>query len=141
MLFAIQRPPRKPEAILPAITSMLTHWKYLKYVLRHKWFVLVAGRRFRAPLWRLIIHDWSKFLPSEWGSYANYFYNKSAKDIEALEAISRFGLGESAPWGFYIKDRFSNAWLLHQRRNKHYWQYWYLINDTDGEYALPMPES
>jgi hypothetical protein len=54
--------------------SVNKHWQYLKYVVRHKWFVLVAGLHVGAPLWRLLIHDWSKFLPCEWRPYAAFFY-------------------------------------------------------------------
>ena len=40
---------------------MLPHLRYLSYVLRHKWYVLWAGLWLGVPLWRLLIHDWSKF--------------------------------------------------------------------------------
>jgi len=55
---------------------MSAHFRYLSYVLRHKWFVFVAGRRTGAPLWRLIIHDWTKFLPCEWFPYVENFYGE-----------------------------------------------------------------
>lgn len=113
---------------------------YLKYILRHKWFVFHAGLKTRTPLWQLIVHDWSKFLPSEFFPYANYFYNKEKVAAEGLDAIGLFGLAEAAPWGFYTKDRFSLAWLLHQRRNPHHWQFWYLMQDNDPSFPLPMPE-
>ena len=51
-------------------------FKYLSYIIRHKYYVLVAGLKVRAPLFRLIIHDWSKFLPYEFAPYMNYFYGK-----------------------------------------------------------------
>jgi hypothetical protein len=41
----------------------MKHVRYLSYVVRHKWFVLLAGIKTGAPLWRLLIHDWSKFAP------------------------------------------------------------------------------
>ena len=47
------------------------HLRYLGYVVRHKWFVFRAGLRTGAPLWRLVIHDWSKFTPAEWGPSDN----------------------------------------------------------------------
>ncbi len=53
---------------------MNKHWQYLKYVVRHKWFVLGAGRKLGVPLHRLILHDWTKFLPREWFPYVNEFY-------------------------------------------------------------------
>ena len=119
---------------------MSRYWAYLKYILRHKWFVFQAGLKVKAPIWQLIIHDWSKFLPSEFFPYADYFYNKERQGQEGLDAIGEFGLAEAAPWGYYIKDRFSVAWLLHQRRNPHHWQFWYLIQDSDPSFAIPMPE-
>lgn len=48
---------------------MRPHLRYALYVARHKWFVLLAGRRTGAPLWRLLVHDWSKLTPAEWGAY------------------------------------------------------------------------
>jgi len=51
------------------------HLAYLRYVLRHKWFVLLAC--WRAGLyWRGIVHDWHKFLPSEWFPYVEHFHGK-----------------------------------------------------------------
>jgi hypothetical protein len=83
------------------------HLKYLSYVLRHKWFVLRAGLELGVPLWQLLVHDWSKFLPSEWFPYVDYFYGERPRST----------------------DRFNQAWLSHQRRNPHHWQYWVLLND------------
>jgi hypothetical protein len=45
---------------------MQPHLRYLAYVLRHKWHVLIACRGLHVPLWQAIIHDWTKFLPCEW---------------------------------------------------------------------------
>ena len=117
---------------------MIAHLRYLRYVIRHKWFVLVAGIKVRAPFWRLLIHDWSKFTPAEWWPYVEYFYT-DRKSSEALDGISEFGCVEAAPFGFYVKDRFNVAWLHHQRRNKHHWQYWVLTEDSGKTFPLPMP--
>lgn len=46
--------------LLPRITRNLT---YLHYVLTHKRAVYTAGVRLGVPRWRLLIHDWTKFLP------------------------------------------------------------------------------
>lgn len=116
---------------------MRAHLRYLGYVLRHKWFVFVAGLRLGAPLWRLIIHDWSKFTPAEWGPYVRYFYRDNTG--EGMDAIGRFGLAELAPFGFYAKDRFNVAWLHHQHRNPHHWQHWVLREDSGNVFPLPMP--
>lgn len=89
---------------------MRRHIAYLKYVLRHKWFVLQAGRVIGVPLWQLLIHDWSKFLPSEWFPYARTFYKPDGtKQYDNSTA-------------------FAHAWMLHQHRNPHHWQYWLNLN-------------
>lgn len=95
--------------------------KYLQYILRHKWFVLVASFRIGAPIWRAIIHDWSKFLPSEWFAYAETFYDETGK--------SRY---KETP-------EFDHAWNYHQKRNKHHWQFWLLKMDRGDLGALRMP--
>ena len=101
---------------------MKRHLAYLNYVLRHKWFVLVATIRIGAPIWRAIVHDMSKFLPSEWIPYAATFY--------AHDGSNRYDETED----------FNLAWCLHQHRNPHHWQFWLLKQDGPGTKCLPMPK-
>lgn len=77
---------------------MKAHFKYLSYVIRHKWFVLVAGLKTGAPLWRLLIHDWSKFTPAEWSPYVLNFYTKPRKG----EVVS--GVADNAPFRGVVLD-------------------------------------
>jgi hypothetical protein len=103
---------------------MKAHLKYASYVARHKWFVFLAGIKTGAPLWRLIIHDWSKLTPAEWTAYVQRFYG------------GRPGVpvtGDDAP-------AFRAAWLHHQHRNPHHWQHWVLRQDDGLLVALQMPE-
>ena len=118
---------------------MKPHLEYLGYIIRHKYFVFVAGLKVGAPVWRLIIHDWTKFLPSEWFPYVKHFYDCD-KNAEIMEAFAIYDLVELAPWGFLSEDRFNGAWLLHQKRNKHHWQYWHGVMDTGDSFLIPMPE-
>lgn len=55
-------------------------------------------------------HDKSKYRDDEFCAYCDYFYpsEKFPKDEKA----------------------FDEAWLLHQRRNPHHYQYWILIRDS-----------
>lgn len=99
--------------------------RYLKYIVKHKWFVFRAGLLTKAPLWRLMIHDWSKFLPSEFKPYREHFYGE--QDKNSFRYLAN-------------KTKFERAWLAHLHRNKHHWQYWLLRNDTDGVKKLVMPE-
>lgn len=100
------------------------HWKYLKYVLRHKWYVLRGGLKYGASIWNLIIHDMSKFSLREWIPYANYFYTSYDKNQYTRH-----------PW----KDKFDIAWNHHQKKNPHHWQYWCLLKDDGTFKPLEMP--
>lgn len=97
------------------------HLHYTWYLIRHKWFVLIAGLRVGAPLWRLIIHDWSKLTPAEWGPYVHSFYGPRPRSEE-------------------VKAEFRLAWLHHQHCNPHHWQHWLLHEDEGGTRALPIPD-
>lgn len=74
---------------------------YFWLTIRHKWFVFLAGIRTKAPLWRLVIHDWTKFMPSELPHYQKQFFGKA-----------------DDPAGFM------RCWIHHQNSNPHHWEYW-----------------
>lgn len=116
---------------------MKKHWDYLKYLVRHKFYVAVAGWFLGVSAWRLFTHDLSKFLPSEWFPYVDKFYDQEKTDREA----NAYGFPlESAPWGTFLDDRFMVAWLFHQHRNPHHWQYWVMRKDTGGvAYSVGIP--
>lgn len=105
---------------------MSAHCQYLRYVLRHKWFVFLACLQLRVSLWQAIVHDLSKFGPSEWGGYVDYFYRRKDEFQE--------GRAEHR-----VADAFAAAWNHHQKHSPHHWEYWLLI-DGDGLKPLPMPE-
>lgn len=107
---------------------MKSHLKYLWYVLKHKAFVFRAGMLTGAPLWNLIIHDWSKFTPAEWKPYVDQFHGSCDVGHRKHEALCAF-CGSR-------KDRFKRAWLHHIHANPHHWEGWVL----DG-LALEMPEA
>jgi hypothetical protein len=86
------------------------HIAYLKAVLRHKWFVFWACLRMGVPLWSAILHDWDKFLPDEWLPYARTFYKPNGEK-QYVESVD-----------------FARAWMKHQHRNKHHWQWWVRVS-------------
>lgn len=118
---------------------MNKHIAYGRYLARHKYFVLLSGIRlgYWSLLWRLIIHDWSKFLPCEWLPYAEYFYG-TKRSTEWFDLQEKYGCAELAPWGECVEDHFNEAWLHHQHWNKHHWQYWVLREDSGGTKIIPM---
>lgn len=116
---------------------MKEHLKYLSYVIRHKWFVYRAGRRTGAPIWRLLVHDWSKFLPSEWFPYVRYFYG----DYPEAAKVGRVGSQFCPSMRFKedVASEFDYAWNLHQKRQPHHWQFWVLTEDSGKVQPLAMP--
>lgn len=108
----------------------MIYLKYLSYVLRHKWFVFLACCQM-GIVWRGIVHDLSKFRPSEFIPYARHFYGDIKK--------RRYETGSYDPT-VYDND-FALAWLHHQRRNPHHWQYWVEFKGMrDGLKVYEMPE-
>ena len=98
-------------------------------MVRHKWYVMIEC--FKVSLyWQGITHDLSKLLPSEFIPYANYFYGDKKE--------KRDKTGYYKPTNTGDKD-FDFAWLLHQKRNKHHWQWWILPEDGGGIIILDMP--
>lgn len=109
---------------------MIAHLKYLSYVLKHKWFVFLecvktsVRRNEPSLIWLGLIHDWSKFRWSEWTPYVNHFYGPDA------EAYSKREKEDEA---------FDQAWLYHQNRNRHHWQFFLSVNRKKEIVVAEMP--
>jgi hypothetical protein len=126
---------------------MSKHWKYLKYVARHKLFVFQEGLKLNVPLWQLLIHDLSKFRPDEWRPYAEYFYGLNggswyvAPDTLLLDNFDPEQPYKEVPNEQKAgrEDAFNLAWLKHLHRNPHHWQHYILRNDSGTTEVLAMP--
>lgn len=119
-----------PIAILMRRVKAI-YWKQLRSLLLHKWYVFLAGRLTRVPLWRLIIHDWSKFMPIEFPRYARYKYGNGTKEEWAI------------------------GWLHHMHHEGHHSEHWIILWHGDPVFysgiggeditkyvsILPMPET
>jgi hypothetical protein len=101
---------------------MKRYWNYLKYVLRHKYFVMIACKMLKLHPRVGLLHDFSKFKPSEFIPYAQCFYKPD-------------GTGQ-----YVESDAFTEAWNHHQKRNMHHWQYWVITWDRGSSEAIPMPQ-
>jgi len=104
--------------------------RYLKYILIHKWYVMLMCFRF-GLIWRGVVHDLSKFYPSEFIPYIEHFYGKKAKKWR-----DNTGYYKPSDTGDLNFDR---AWNYHANRNDHHWQFW-AIPEYDSVKALEMPE-
>lgn len=95
---------------------------FLLLTLIHKWYVFRAGLRTRAPLWRLVIHDWTKFTSAEAPHYGR----------------QQFGTADDA-------IGFAQAWNHHEKSHPHHWQWWIPLtahksSTMEGCEPLPMAE-
>jgi len=113
---------------------MKKYLRYLNYLIKHKWFVFLESCK-EGIMWQGFIHDLSKFLPSEFFPYVEHFYG--GKDYNDINK-GRDETGYYKPTDTGDKD-FDFAWLLHQKRNKHHWQWWILPEDEGGLKILEMP--
>jgi hypothetical protein len=143
---------------------MTAHLRYLRYVLLHKWYVLYAGVIVGGLhplwLWRLLVHDLSKFRPSEWRPYVAKFYGEPARRVAEREIAAheaRFGEPPAMTTAEHLIDReravarrateihaererrFNVAWVKHQHRNAHHWQHWVLVEDSGKTIVLVAP--
>lgn len=109
--------------------------KYFKSLMTHKWFVFLECCKLGIP-WLGIIHDWSKFLPSEWIPYARYFHGGWPEGPEVWRSCPSY----TGPTKSSVQSDFDEAWLHHQNYNKHHWQYYLLVQDDDPDKVLPMPD-
>lgn len=86
--------------------------------------------------WQGLVHDLSKWRPSEFIPYARYFYG----DYPPLSEVKYIPHLYSGKTKEDIENDFDVAWLLHQNRNPHHWQFWVLQEDSGKEIILQMPE-
>jgi len=81
-------------------------WKHFKTITRHRW--LVRKGCFKIGLyWQGLVHDLSKYSPTEFFEGCRYYQGTRSPNNKAREVTG-----------------ISNAWLHHKGRNKHHYEYW-----------------
>ncbi|MDO4473909.1 MAG: DUF5662 family protein [Eubacteriales bacterium] len=99
----------------------LGHFRTINH---HK--LLVMKGCFKVGLYRQgIMHDMSKYMPSEFLVGCKYFQGTRSPNNAEREATG-----------------VSSAWLHHKGRNKHHYEYWidYSLNRDEGFVGVKMPE-
>ena len=108
---------------------MKRYLKYFSYVFRHKWYVMLAC--FSEGLFIAgILHDLSKFRPSEFIPYARYFYEKDGSKKTVRDKTGYYKPTDTR------NVAFEYAWNHHQKRNKHHWQYWLLQYERGERWSM-----
>lgn len=91
--------------------------KYLKYILLHKWYVMIDCFR-QGYYIQGLLHDIYKFHPVEFWPYVKHFYDKSES------------------------NEFNIAWLHHIHNSPHHFEYWIMqgkINESKTK-CIEIPE-
>ncbi len=123
---------------------MKKHFQYLWYVLKHKWHVFVECCK-DGMVWRGIVHDISKFSPTEWAAYAEWTFGKRKEvfvsrkmkrgDLFQVDYDKEYIVMKCKPFEFgdgwiietlpiSAKRAFDLAILHHYAHNQHHWNHW-----------------
>jgi len=97
-------------------------WQHFKTITHHR--LLVMAGCFRVGLyWQGLVHDLSKYSPTEFWTGAKYYQgNRSPNTAERED------------------KGFSEAWMHHKGRNRHHFEYWTDMNRQTRCYeSVPMP--
>ena len=97
-------------------------FSHFKTITWHRW--LVRQGCFKVGLyWQGLIHDLSKYSPTEFWIGARYYQ------------------GNRSPNAAEREDKgFSEAWMHHKGRNRHHYEYWTDMNKVTRFYeSVPMP--
>ena len=104
---------------------MIKAWEHFKTITLHKRLVMEGC--FKVGLyWQGIVHDLSKFSPTEFLVGARYWQGDRSPNNAEREKIG-----------------YSSSWLHHKGRNKHHYEYWidYSSRGIEGGMApAPMPK-
>jgi hypothetical protein len=104
--------------------------KYMKYIVRHKWFVMIECFK-EGLIIQGLTHDWVKFTWGEFKAYANHFYGPNEQKYKEM-AKSKGGYSKLDD----LPDPlFDAAWLHHIHHSPHHWQYWVVGEDVK---EMPM---
>jgi len=81
--------------------------KYLGYLVKHKADVYVGGRALGGKKIPLIMHDWSKFKPSVWAPYRDYWIkgDKSPASLKRFRAAVKKHVNSETHHDYKYKDK------------------------------------
>ena len=98
---------------------MIKSIKHLKLITKHKWQVFKLCIRAGIP-WRGLVHDLSKYSPTEFFESAKFYVGDHSPITEAKKT-----------------NGYSKAWLHHKGRNKHHYEYWFDGTAPDKTPVIP----
>lgn len=102
--------------------SFSTAYHHFRTITKHRH--KVVSHCFRAGIpWRGLMHDLSKYAPTEFFEGARYWQGTRSPNEKARE-----------------EQGFSRAWMHHKGRNRHHFEYWRDYNhQVHGDIPVKMP--
>jgi len=100
------------------LKNVIQHFKLISH---HKWVVFKLCCKIGQP-WRGLVHDLSKYSPSEFWESAKYYVGDYSPITEAKK-----------------EKGYSEAWLHHKGRNKHHTEYWVDYHAPEITPVIPYP--
>lgn len=98
--------------------NVIKHFNLITY---HRWLVFKLCCKIGIP-WRGLVHDLSKYSPTEFWESANYYVGTYSPITEAK------------------RDKgYSEAWLHHKGRNRHHVEYWVDHYTREVTPIIPYP--
>ena len=97
-------------------------WQHFKTITKHR--ILVMKGCFHVGLyWQGLVHDLSKYSPTEFLVGAKYYQGTRSPNAAERE-----------------EKGYSESWMHHKGRNKHHYEYWTDLNPVTKRYeAVEMP--
>lgn len=95
--------------------------KHFNLITHHKWIVFKLCCKIGMP-WRGLLHDLSKYSPTEFREGMKYYVGDYSPITEARR-----------------KKGYSEAWLHHRGRNKHHIEYWVDYGAPEVTPIIPYP--
>lgn len=93
--------------------------KHFLLISKHRWIVFKLAVKAGIP-WRGLIHDLSKYSPTEFFESIKYYNGKRSPILVCRE-----------------QNGYSKAWLHHKGRNKHHFEYWEDLSKTERIGVFP----
>ena len=94
-------------------------FKHIEVIMKHKWYVFKLSCKAGIP-WRGLVHDLSKFSPTEFIESVKYYQGYRSPIMAAKE-----------------DKGYSEAWLHHKGRNRHHTEYWIDLSATEKTPIMP----
>jgi len=97
-------------------------WKHFKTITHHR-LIVMAGCFRVGLIWQGLIHDLSKYSPTEFWVGVRYFQGTRSPNAAERE-----------------EKGYSEAWMHHKGRNRHHYEYWTDMSRVTRCYeSIPMP--